>query len=137
VAIDARTDAVLAATSNLAGYPPRALLGQYPPGSTFKMVTLTAGHTLTSPMTCSPTALVDGYSFRNASGEAFGTIPLQQAVAVSCDTSFVNLAPSLLAGTLTAAAKSLGCDIGHAPLLVPSFGCSYAVAASFLGAVTR
>jgi hypothetical protein len=38
------------------------------------MVTLTAGHTLTSPMTCSPTALVDGYSFRNASGEAFGTI---------------------------------------------------------------
>jgi len=80
VAIDTATGAVLAAASNPAGYP-RALLGQYPPGSTFKMVTLTAaltaGRTLTSPTTCSPTAVVDGYTFRNASGEAFGTIPLQ------------------------------------------------------------
>ncbi|MHB8187789.1 MAG: penicillin-binding transpeptidase domain-containing protein [Dermatophilaceae bacterium] len=133
VAIDARTGAVLAAASNPAGYP-RALLGQYPPGSTFKMVTLTAaltaGRTLTSPTTCSPTAVVDGYSFRNASGEAFGTIPLQQAFAVSCNTSFINLAQSLPAGTLTAAAKLLGCDIGHPPLPVPSFGCSYPAGAT-------
>ena len=133
VAIDTRTGAVLAAASNPAGYP-RALLGQYPPGSTFKMVTLTAaltaGRTLTSPTTCSPTAVVDGYTFRNASGEAFGTIPLQQAFAVSCNTSFINLAQSLPSGTLTAAAKLLGCDIGHAPLPVPSFGCSYPAGAT-------
>ena len=133
VAIDARTGAVLAAASNPAGYP-RALLGRYPPGSTFKMVTLTAaltaGRTLTSPTACSPTAVVDGYTFRNASGEAFGTIPLQQAFAVSCNTSFINLAQSLPNGTLTAAAKLLGCDIGHAPLPVPSFGCSYPAGAT-------
>jgi len=133
VAIDTRTGAVLAAASNPAGYP-RALLGQYPPGSTFKMVTLTAaltaGRTLTSPTTCSPTAVVDGYTFRNASGEAFGTIPLQQAFAVSCNTSFINLAQSLPSGTLTAAAKLLGCDVGHAPLPVPSFGCSYPAGAT-------
>jgi cell division protein FtsI/penicillin-binding protein 2 len=133
VATDARTDAVLAAASSPGRLPLRALLGQYPPGSAFKMVTLTAGHTLTSPTTCSPTAVVDGDTFRNASGEAFGTIPLQQAFAVSCNTSFINLAQSLPAGTLTSAAKLLGCDIGHAALLVPSFGCSYAVAARFLG----
>ena len=133
VAIDTRTGAVLAAASNPVGYP-RALLGQYPPGSTFKMVTLTAaltaGRTLTSPTTCSPTAVVDGYTFRNASGEAFGTIPLQQAFAVSCNTSFINLAQSLPSGTLTAAAKLLGCDVGHAPLPVPSFGCSYPAGAT-------
>ena len=133
VAIDTRTGAVLAAASTPAGYP-RALLGRYPPGSTFKIVTLTAaltaGRTLTSPTTCSPTAVVDGYTFRNASGEAFGTIPLKQAFAVSCNTSFINLAQSLPSGTLTAAAKLLGCDIGHAPLPVPSFGCSYPAGAA-------
>ena len=133
VAIDTRTGAVLAAASNPPGYP-RALLGQYPPGSTFKMVTLTAallaGRTLASPTSCTPTATVDGYTLRNAGGESFGTIPLQQAFAVSCNTSFVHLAMSLPAGTLASAAKLLGCDIGHAPLSVPSFGCSYPATAT-------
>jgi hypothetical protein len=133
VAIDTRTGAVLAAASNPPGYP-RALLGQYPPGSTFKMVTLTAalmaGNTLTSPTSCTPTATVDGYTLRNAGGESFGTIPLQQAFAVSCNTSFVHVAMSLPSGTLAAAAKLLGCDIGHAPLPVPSFGCSYPATAT-------
>jgi cell division protein FtsI/penicillin-binding protein 2 len=128
VAIDASTGAVLAAASSPAGYP-RALLGQYPPGSTFKMVTLTAalmsGRTLASPTSCSPTATVSGESFHNANNESFGTIPLQTAFAVSCNTSFINLAQSLPSGALTAAAKLLGCDTGHAPLTVPSFGCSY------------
>lgn len=55
-------------------------------------------------------AVVDGYTFRNASGEAFGTIPLKQAFA--------------------AAAKLLGCESGHAPLPVPSFGCSYPAGAT-------
>jgi Penicillin binding protein transpeptidase domain len=133
VAIDARTGAVLAAASNPAGYP-RALLGQYPPGSTFKMVTLTAalmaGKTMASPTSCTPTATVDGYTLRNAGGESFGTIPLQQAFAVSCNTSFVHLAMSLPAGTLASAAKLLGCDAGHAPLPVASFGCSYPATAT-------
>ena len=133
VAIDTTNGAVLAAASNPAGYP-RALLGQYPPGSTFKMVTLTAalmaGRTLTSPTSCSPTATVNGESFHNASGESFGTIPLLQAFAVSCNTSFINLAMSLPTDTLASAAKLLGCDTGHAPLPVASFGCSYPVSAT-------
>jgi hypothetical protein len=56
---------------------------------------LTAGRTLTSPTTSSPTAVVDGYTFPDASGEAFGATPLQQAFVVSCNTSFINLAQSL------------------------------------------
>jgi len=128
VAIDARTGAVLAAASTPAGYP-RALLGRYPPGSTFKMVTLTAalmaGRTLASPTSCTPTVTVNGYTLRNAAGESFGTIPLLRAFAVSCNTSFVNLAVGLPAGTMATAATLLGCNIGHAPLPVPSYGCSY------------
>ncbi|HEY8717420.1 penicillin-binding transpeptidase domain-containing protein [Pengzhenrongella sp.] len=128
VAIDARTGAVLAAASTPAGYP-RALLGRYPPGSTFKMVTLTAAllakHTMHDATSCTPTATVDGYAMHNANNEAFGTIPLQQAFAVSCNTSFVHLAMSLPHGTLATAATLLGCNTGHAPLATPSYGCSY------------
>ena len=133
VAIDTRTGAVLAVASDPAGYS-RALLGQYPPGSTFKMVTLTAalmsGRTLASPTSCSPTVTVDGYTMHNASGESLGTIPLQQAFAVSRNTSFINLAEALPTGALAAAAKLMGCDTGHAPLTVPSFGCSYPAGAT-------
>jgi hypothetical protein len=128
VAIDASTGAVLAAASNPAGYP-RALLGHYPPGSTFKMVTLTAallaGHTLNDPIACTPTVTVDGYTMHNAGGESFGSIPLRTAFALSCNTAFIHLAESLPHGTLASAAELLGCDIGHAPLPVPSYGCSY------------
>jgi hypothetical protein len=133
VAIDTTDGAVLAAASNPASYP-RALLGQYPPGSTFKMVTLTAalmsGHTLSSPTSCSPTATVNGESFHNASGESFGTIPLLQAFAISCNTSFINMAETLPTGALASAAKLLGCDTGHAPLPVASYGCSYPATAT-------
>ncbi|HEY8620506.1 MAG TPA: penicillin-binding transpeptidase domain-containing protein [Dermatophilaceae bacterium] len=133
VAIDTRTGAVLAAASNPAGYS-RALLGQYPPGSTFKMVTLTAAlmseRTLASPTSCSPTVTVDGYTMHNANGESFGSIPLLQAFAVSCNTSFINLAETLPTGALATAAKLMGCDTGHAPLTVPSFGCSYPAGAT-------
>jgi cell division protein FtsI/penicillin-binding protein 2 len=73
---------------------------------------------------------VNGESFHNASGESFGTIPLLQAFAVSCNTSFINLAMSLPTDTLASAAKLLGCDTGHAPLPVASFGCSYPVSAT-------
>jgi hypothetical protein len=136
VAIDARTGAVLAAASNPAGYS-RALLGQYPPGSTFKMVTLTAalmsGRTLASPTGCTPSVTLDGTTMRNSGGESLGGIPLLQAFSVSCNTSFINLAESLPTGALATAAKLMGCDTGHAPLTVPSYGCSYPAGATGAG----
>ena len=66
----------------------------------------------------------------NANGESFGSIPLLQAFAVSCNTSFINLAETLPTGALATAAKLMGCDTGHAPLTVPSFGCSYPAGAT-------
>lgn len=93
------------------------------------MVTLTAalmsGRTLASPTSCTPSVTVDGDTMHNASGESFGSIPLLKAFAVSCNTSFINLAESLPTGALATAAKLMGCDTGHAPLTVPSYGCSY------------
>ena len=136
VAIDARTGAVLGAASNPAGYS-RALLGEYPPGSTFKMVTLTAalmsGRTLASPTSCNPSVTLDGTTMRNSGGESLGGIPLLQAFAVSCNTSFINLAETLPTGALATAAKLMGCDTGHAPLTVPSYGCSYPAGATGAG----
>ena len=136
VAIDARTGAVLAAASNPAGYS-RALLGQYPPGSTFKIVTLTAalmsGRTLASPTSCPPSVTLGGTTMRNSGGESLGGIPLLQAFAVSCNTSFINLADTLPKGALASAAKLMGCNAGHAPLTVPSYGCSFPAGATGAG----
>jgi Penicillin binding protein transpeptidase domain/Penicillin-binding Protein dimerisation domain len=136
VAIDARTGAVLAAASNPSGYS-RALLGEYPPGSTFKMVTLTAalmsGRTLASPTSCPPSVTLGGTTMRNSGGESLGGIPLLQAFAVSCNTSFINLADTLPKGALATAAKLMGCNAGHAPLTVPSYGCSFPADATGAG----
>lgn len=134
MAINANTGALLAAASNPPGYP-LAVIGRLPPGSTFKMVTLTAalmsGSTLASPTQCTPTVTVDGYSFHNASHESYGTIPLEQAFAISCNTAFIHLAETLPTGALTRAAQLLGCDTGHAPLTsITSYGCSYPADAS-------
>jgi Penicillin binding protein transpeptidase domain len=136
VAVDTRTGAVLAAASNPAGYS-RALLGQYPPGSTFKMVTLTAalmsGRTLASPTSCTPSVTLDGTTMHNSGGESLGSIPLLQAFAVSCNTSFINLAETLPTGALATAAKLMGCNAGRAPLTVPSYGCSFPAGATGAG----
>ncbi|MHB1475384.1 MAG: hypothetical protein ACYCV4_17530, partial [Dermatophilaceae bacterium] len=56
---------------------------------------LLAGHTERRPHRLHPhcpTVTVDGYTRHNASSEAFGSIPLQRAFGLSCDTAFINLA---------------------------------------------
>ena len=64
----------------------RALDGQYPPGSTFKVITtdalLTAGVTPSSPLTCAPTVTVDGKVFHNFESESLSTLPLSTAFAL-------------------------------------------------------
>jgi cell division protein FtsI/penicillin-binding protein 2 len=96
VAVRVSTGQVLAALSDPAATPfDSALEGEFPPGSTFKVLTsvalLEAGLSPSSAASCPPTATVGGEVFHNAEGDkALST--LAQAFAESCNTAFVQLA---------------------------------------------
>src|ERR1700760_3765978 len=99
VAVDARTGSLLAvAQVNRGGYD-QAVLGGFPPGSTFKVLTSTAliskGLTPASAASCPKTATVDGEVFNNAEGEG-QVSDLLHAFAQSCNTAFIQLATSKL-----------------------------------------
>jgi hypothetical protein len=112
VAIDVATGDVRALVSRPAGGFARALVGHYPPGSTFKIITttaaLTAGITPEEIIDCPPSLEIDGKVFTNAEDEALGPIPLTVAFAHSCNTAFVNLAGRLSDSELEAAAAGYG-----------------------------
>jgi cell division protein FtsI/penicillin-binding protein 2 len=117
VAIKASTGEVLAAVSRPTATPfNRALAGQYPPGSTFKVITtadlLASGLNADSPATCPPTITVGGRTFHNFEGEAQPNLSFQRAFAVSCNTAFIGLASSLTPQSLvnTAAQFGFGAD---------------------------
>src|SRR5699024_4865239 len=97
VAIRPSTGEVLAAASGPAseGWS-TATLAQYPPGSTFKVVTLLAllrsGMDLSETVSCPDTIEIEGREFQNYSGypsSATGNIPLQEAIAQSCNTALM------------------------------------------------
>jgi hypothetical protein len=128
VAIDTRTGAMIAEVNNpLAGYS-RSLRGVYPPGSTFKVITATAGlmagRTPQTVLQCPPNVTVDGRNFGNAEGEQYGPISFQTAFERSCNTAFINLERSLPQSVMTQAAKLYGFD-GTEPLPIKSTGGSY------------
>jgi len=115
VAIRASTGAVVASASHPTSRDfDIALNGQFPPGSTFKIVTsadlLEHGLTPASPATCPPTITIDGRVFHNFEGEAAGPLTLEQAFAKSCNAAFIGLAERLEYPTfaLTAAQFGLG-----------------------------
>ncbi|MFB9745452.1 penicillin-binding transpeptidase domain-containing protein [Pseudonocardia sulfidoxydans] len=90
-----------------------ALTGRYPPGSTFKIVTATAaletlGVTADSPQPCPGTTTIDGRLVPNEDRFELGTVPLTQAFARSCNTTFSQLAAQMTADALPAAGLSLG-----------------------------
>jgi penicillin-binding protein 2 len=72
----------------------RATQGEYPPGSTWKVTTLTAGirfgDSLYGSYDCPAAVRVDGRAFNNDSGNQ-GQMSLHQALVVSCDTIFYNM----------------------------------------------
>jgi cell division protein FtsI/penicillin-binding protein 2 len=88
----------------------RALLGRYPPGSTFKVVTAAAllggGLRPDDRVTCPQQAVVGGRTFKNFEGEVLGAIPFTRAFADSCNTAFVQLADRRLDGARLAAAAA-------------------------------
>ncbi len=112
VAVHAPTGQVRAVANRPASGFNRALVGQYPPGSTFKVVTTTAllasGVTPETPVSCPASASVAGFRFSNAGGEALGDIAFSTAFFRSCNTAFVQLAADLDPDALTAAAERFG-----------------------------
>lgn len=104
-----------------------ALLGQYPPGSTFKVATSLAllknGFTPQTPTSCPEELVVEGRAFNNVPGypaQFTGEIPLLQAVAQSCNTGFISQRDVVSQEALASAAADLGIGI-NVPIGTPAF----------------
>ncbi len=112
VALNVKTAAVLAVANTPSSGLDRAMVGQYPPGSTLKVATTLAllkhGVKPSTPVNCPPTATVQGRSFRNYEHESGGVVPFRVDFAKSCNTAFVGLSPRLKANDLHTAALQLG-----------------------------
>lgn len=114
VAMQPSTGRVLAVANSDSTPGDIALAGHYPPGSTFKIVTAAAvldqgKITPDSQQTCPSAAPAGGVPIHNNAGEPFpATLTLRKAFAMSCDTTFVQLALKAPAGALNKAAGQLG-----------------------------
>lgn len=113
VAVRPSTGEVLAVAANAAATPGNALTGQYPAGSTFKIVTaaaaLQAGSvTPETVVPCPATNTVDGRKFENAGRFALGDVPFTTAFARSCNSTFTDLGTRLAPEALTRAAAQFG-----------------------------
>ena len=133
VALRPSSGAVLAAASGPGsnGYD-TAMLGQYAPGSIFKIVDSLAmirnGMTPDSTVDCPATLTVDGRTFKNAEGypaSSLGSVTLRGAFAHSCNTAFINARETVSQAQLESAATSLGVAVD-----APALG-----AGAFLGSV--
>jgi cell division protein FtsI/penicillin-binding protein 2 len=128
VVIKVSTGEILAAangggTPNANGYN-RAFLGQYAPGSTFKVVTslglLQNGVTASTNVPCPPTINAGGKKFKNFEDETFGDAPFIKDFALSCNTAFISLANKISTADLAKAGKSLGYGASY-KIGVPAF----------------
>lgn len=72
----------------------RAMQGEYPPGSTFKISSLSAaaenGYSLNSTYSCPGSVNIASQNYENYGGQGHGTISLHEAIVVSCNTIFYN-----------------------------------------------
>lgn len=82
----------------------RAVLGAYPPGSAFKVITATGllenGFTTATEVECPSGVTLGGRSIRNAGGLDLGTISFTEAFAASCNTTFAAAAVDVLAAPI-------------------------------------
>lgn len=125
VAIRASTGDVLAVAngpSAISSYN-RAMVGHYPPGSTFKVASgltyLEHGLTPDTPVDC-PATITIGKVFKNAGGEVLGTVPFRKDFADSCNTAFVGQSKTITPAQLAETAGLLG--YRELELGVPVFG---------------
>jgi cell division protein FtsI/penicillin-binding protein 2 len=112
VVIEPSTGKILAVVERPGGYN-RALEGTFPPGSTFKVMTASAlargGMTPSSQVQCPSKVVIDGAKFHNDKNEHLGTTDLLHAFAISCNTTFAELATQRLNGkSLESMAQAYG-----------------------------
>ncbi|WP_336086896.1 penicillin-binding transpeptidase domain-containing protein [Nocardia sp. SSK8] len=120
VALRPSTGEVLAVAQNdpADAQGPIALTGLYPPGSTFKTVTVSAalqagGVTVDTVLPCPGRATIEGRTIPNDNGFDLGAVPLHTAFARSCNTTMAELGVRLPADGLTAAAAQLGLGVDY------------------------
>jgi penicillin-binding protein 2 len=88
----------------------QATQGVYPTGSTFKPIVAEAALSLglitpTSPLLCSGSFTIGGFTFHNVEAGVFSTMSLPTALAESCDTWFYRLGEKFF---LSSGSRSLG-----------------------------
>ena len=91
----------------------RAIAGQYAPGSTFKMVTATAGLqegkiTANTLLSCPSYINVNGWIYHNWASYSLGQMNVAKALATSCDTFFYQVAAMVGDVTLAKYARAFG-----------------------------
>jgi hypothetical protein len=114
VAIQPSTGEILTVAQNAVANAqgPIALIGQYPPGSTFKIITGTAAvdnHLInaTTRVDCPGEWTIDGATIHNE-GFDLGTVTATTAFAHSCNTSFAKLSSRMPDTALPSTAKEYG-----------------------------
>lgn len=111
VVVDSQSN-VRAVASRPLGEFNRAVGGEYPPGSTFKIVTTAAllgqGVTPETTVECAETINAGGRSFKNFESSSLGTVPFGLAFAQSCNTAFISASADVPDDALVAAAESFG-----------------------------
>jgi cell division protein FtsI/penicillin-binding protein 2 len=110
------TGEILAVSSNEPADAGNALAGQFPPGSAMKTITATAllaagALTPDAPVACPATTSVEGREFENQDQFDLGTVPFTEALAQSCNTTFIQQALELPDAALAEAAASYGVGI--------------------------
>lgn len=90
-----------------------ATMGQYPPGSTFKIITAAAGMEKQglgtgSIVPCPGTMDIFGRTVTNYAGFSLGSVSLESAFAHSCNTTFADISTKLAPGELAQIGKQFG-----------------------------
>ena len=128
VAVDVEDGAIRGTASRpLSGFD-RARTGRYPPGSTFKIVTLeaalAAGYDLDDEVPCPARVVVGGLAVSNLDDRDLGEVALGEAFAASCNTTFALLAEEVGAEALEDATARFGFEVEPAHPL-SAFGGSF------------